>query len=46
MLFKMVSNIAEQHHYFTIFQQPDREFDQDADFKKLVSFMTARILIR
>ena len=46
MLFKMVSNIAEQHQYFTIFQEPDREFDQDADFKKLVSYITACILIR
>ena len=36
----MVSNFVEQHQYFRIFQQLDWEFDQDADFKKLVSFIT------
>ena len=46
MLFKKVSNNAEQHQYFAIFQQPDLEVDQDADFKKLVSFITAGNLIR
>ena len=45
MRFKTVSNFAEQHQHFTIFQQSDWEFDQDVDFKKLVSFMTAGILI-
>ena len=45
MWFKMVSNFAEQHQYFAIFQQPDWEFDQDADFKKLVSYITADVLI-
>ena len=50
MWFKM-SNFAEQHKYFSIFQQPDWvqqldcEFDQDADFKKLVSYITAGVLI-
>ena len=45
MWFKTVSNFVEQHQYFGIFQQLDWEFDQDADFKKLVSFITAGILI-
>ena len=40
----MVSNFAEQHQYFAIFQQPYWEFDQDADFKKLVSYITTGIL--
>ena len=40
MWFKTVSNFVEQHQYFGIFQQLDWEFDQDADFKKLVSFIT------
>ena len=50
MWFKM-SNLAEQHKYFSIFQQPDWvqqldcEFDQDADFKKLVSYIIAGVLI-
>ena len=45
MWFKMVSNIIKQRQYFVIFQQTDSEFDQDADFKKLVSFITAGTLI-
>ena len=43
MSFKTVSSFDEQ--YILIFQQPDWKFDQDADFKKLVSFITAGILI-
>ena len=46
MWFKTVSDFVEQHQYFGIFQQLDWDFDQDADFKKLVSFITAGILIR
>ena len=42
----MVSNIAEQHQYFVTFQQPYWEFDQDADFKKLVSYISTGIIIQ
>ena len=40
-----MSNFVEQHQHFWVFQQLDWEFDQDADFKKLVSFIIAGILI-
>ena len=41
-----LSNFVEQHQYFVIFQQFDWEFEQDAAFKKLVSFITAGIQIQ
>ena len=42
----MSFKIAEQHQYFAIFQLPDWEYDQDADFKKLVSYIAVSILIQ
>ena len=44
--FKTVPNFLEQCQYFAVFQHLDWEFDQGADFKKLVSFIIAGILIR
>ena len=41
----MVPNVVEQNQYFAIFQHLDWEFDQGEDFKKLVSFITAGILL-
>ena len=41
-----MSNIAEQHQYFVTFQQPYWEFDQDADFKKLISYISTGIIIQ